>query len=52
MGLVVETNTENIILNNLERIMKNLTSVIIFHPVASAKLANKILMLDEGMVIE
>jgi ATP-binding cassette subfamily B protein len=48
----VDTNTENIILNNLERIMQNRTSVIISHRVSSAKLADKILMLDEGRVIE
>lgn len=48
----VDTNTENIILNNLERIMKNRTSVIISHRVSSAKLADKILMLDEGVVVE
>ncbi len=48
----VDTNTENIILNNLERIMKNRTSIIISHRVSSAKLANKILMLDEGVVVE
>ncbi|RYU95465.1 ABC transporter ATP-binding protein [Emticicia agri] len=48
----VDTNTENIILNNLERIMQNRTSVIISHRVSSAKLADKILMLDEGVVIE
>ncbi len=48
----VDTNTENIILNNLERIMKNRTSVIISHRVSSAKLADKILMLDEGVIVE
>jgi len=48
----VDTNTENIILNNLERIMQNRTSIIISHRVSSAKLADKILMLDAGMVIE
>jgi ATP-binding cassette subfamily B protein len=48
----VDTNTENIILNNLERIMQNRTSVIISHRVSSAKLADKILMLDAGRVIE
>lgn len=48
----VDTNTENIILNNLERIMQNRTSVIISHRVSSAKLADKILMLDEGRVVE
>lgn len=48
----VDTNTENIILNNLERIMQNRTSVIISHRVSSAKLADKILVLDEGRVVE
>lgn len=48
----VDTNTENIILNNLERIMKNRTSIIISHRVSSAKLANKIIVLDEGRIVE
>ncbi|WP_337044071.1 ABC transporter ATP-binding protein [Emticicia sp. 17c] len=48
----VDTNTENIILNNLQKIMQNRTSVIISHRVSSAKLADKILILDEGRVIE
>ena len=48
----VDTNTENIILNNLQKIMKNRTSVIISHRVSSAKLADKILMLDDGNVVE
>jgi ATP-binding cassette subfamily B protein len=48
----VDTNTENIILNNLQRIMKNRTSVIISHRVSSAKLADKIIMLDDGKIVE
>lgn len=48
----VDTNTENIILNNLQEIMKNRTSIIISHRVSSAKLADKILVLDEGRVVE
>ncbi len=48
----VDTNTENQILNNLQRIMKNRTSVIISHRVSSAKLADKIVVLDEGRIIE
>lgn len=48
----VDTNTENIILNNLQRIMQNRTSLIISHRVSSAKLADKILVLDEGKVME
>ena len=48
----VDTQTENIILNNLKRIMSNRTSVIISHRVSSAKLADKIIMLDNGHVVQ
>ncbi|MCU0468768.1 MAG: ABC transporter ATP-binding protein/permease [Arcicella sp.] len=48
----VDTKTENQILNNLQSIMKGRTSVIISHRVSSAKLADKIIMLDDGRIIE
>lgn len=48
----VDTNTENKILDNLEAIMKGKTCVIISHRVSSAKLADKIIMLDDGRVVE
>jgi ATP-binding cassette subfamily B multidrug efflux pump len=48
----VDTNTENIILNNLKRIMDQRTSVIISHRVSSAKLADKIVVLHEGKIVE
>ena len=48
----VDTNTENTILNSLSRIMKGRTSVIISHRVSSAKLADKIIVLDDGQIIE
>lgn len=48
----VDTNTENTILNSLARIMKGRTSVIISHRVSSAKLADKIIVLDDGKIIE
>ncbi|MBB5286492.1 ATP-binding cassette subfamily B protein [Rhabdobacter roseus] len=48
----VDTNTENIILNNLKRIMANRTSVIISHRVSSAKLADTIVVLDDGRIVE
>ncbi len=48
----VDTNTENTILNSLSRIMKGRTSVIISHRVSSAKLADKIIVLDDGEIIE
>jgi ATP-binding cassette, subfamily B, multidrug efflux pump len=48
----VDTHTENIILSNLKRIMDHRTSVIISHRVSSAKLADRIVVLDEGRIVE
>ncbi|MDW7695540.1 ABC transporter ATP-binding protein [Flammeovirgaceae bacterium SG7u.111] len=48
----VDTKTENAILNNLKSIMEARTSIIISHRVSSAKLADKIIVLDGGEVKE
>ena len=48
----VDTKTENAILNAMQRIMKGRTSIVISHRVSSAKLADKVVMLDDGEVIE
>lgn len=48
----VDTNTENNILNSLKRIMKGRTTLIISHRVSSAKLANKIIVLVDGAIVE
>nr|WP_255651075.1 ABC transporter ATP-binding protein [Cesiribacter sp. SM1] len=48
----VDTKTENTILNNLKRIMQGRTSIIISHRVSSAKLADHILVLDNGHIVE
>jgi len=48
----VDTKTENAILNALEKIMKGRTSIIISHRVSSAKLADQIIVLDDGRVVE
>lgn len=48
----VDTKTENNILNNLKNIMKGRTSIIISHRVSSAKLADHIIVLDDGRIIE
>ncbi|AFM05061.1 ABC-type multidrug transport system, ATPase and permease component [Bernardetia litoralis DSM 6794] len=48
----VDTKTENAILQNMKRIMKNRTSIIISHRVSSAKLADYIIFLDEGKITE
>ncbi|MER2997357.1 ABC transporter ATP-binding protein [Pontibacter populi] len=48
----VDTKTENAILNSLRRIMANRTSIIISHRVSSVKLADRILVLDDGAIIQ
>ena len=48
----VDTKTENSILQSLKKIMKGRTSIIISHRVSSAKLADKILVLDDGVIVE
>jgi ATP-binding cassette subfamily B protein len=48
----VDTNTENAILSALQRIMHNRTSLIISHRVSSVKLADQILVLDDGVIVQ
>ena len=48
----VDTETEEVILNNLNRIMKGKTNVIIGHRISSIKQADTIIVLDEGRVTE
>lgn len=48
----VDTKTENNILNSMKRIMQGRTTIIISHRVSSAKLANKIIVLVDGQVME
>ena len=48
----VDTETEEQILNNLLEISKDKTTVIVSHRVSSAKNADKIIILDEGRIIQ
>ncbi|MFA5245674.1 MAG: ABC transporter ATP-binding protein [Pedobacter sp.] len=48
----VDTRTEEQILNNLSRIMKNKTSILIAHRVSTIKNADKILVMEDGEIIE
>jgi ATP-binding cassette subfamily B multidrug efflux pump len=48
----VDTKTENNILQSLKKIMQGRTTIIISHRVSSAKLANKIIVLDDGAIVE
>lgn len=48
----VDTETEEKILGNLEEVSKGKTTFIISHRVSSAKNADKIIILDEGKIIQ
>ena len=48
----VDTETEEQILSNLERVSKGKTTFIVSHRVSSAKNADKIIILDNGEIIE
>jgi ATP-binding cassette subfamily B protein len=48
----VDTETEEHILQALDRIMQNKTSIIISHRISSIKNADKIIVLDNGQVAE
>lgn len=48
----VDTETEEKILTNLERVSKNKTTFIISHRVSSAKNADKIIVLDQGKIVQ
>lgn len=48
----VDTKTEEEILSNLGRLMKGRTSVLIAHRISTIKNADKILVLDEGKIVE
>lgn len=48
----VDTKTEEEILNNLGRIMKDKTSILIAHRISSIKNADVIMVLDNGEIVE
>ncbi len=48
----VDTETEEIILNNLLEICKNKTTIIVSHRVSSAKNADKIIVLENGKILQ
>lgn len=48
----VDTETEEQILNNLLEICKNKTTIIVSHRVSSAKNADKIIIIDEGKILQ
>ena len=48
----VDTETEERILKNLAKVSKDKTTIIVSHRISSAKNADKIIVLDEGKVIQ
>ncbi len=48
----VDTETEEIILNNLSKISKGVTTIIISHRISSVKHADAIIVLDKGTLIQ
>jgi ATP-binding cassette subfamily B protein len=48
----VDTETEEAILNNLKKASRNRTTLIVSHRVSSAKNADKIIVLDQGRIIQ
>jgi ATP-binding cassette subfamily B protein len=48
----VDTETEETILNNLNEICKDKTTIIVSHRVSSAKNADKIIILEDGKIIQ
>ena len=48
----VDTETEEKILNNLKKLTSGKTTIIVSHRISAAKNANKIIVLDDGKIIE
>jgi ATP-binding cassette subfamily B multidrug efflux pump len=48
----VDTVTENNILNNLKAVMKGKTTILISHRISNARLADKIILMDEGKIVD
>lgn len=48
----VDTETEEEILNNLFKITKNKTTIIVSHRISSAKNADKIIILEDGQIVQ
>lgn len=48
----VDTETEEVILSNLGKVMENKTTFIVSHRVSAARNADKIIVLDDGKIIE
>lgn len=48
----LDNNTEKLVQNALEKLLKNRTSIVIAHRLSSVKNANNIIVIDKGKIIE
>ena len=48
----LDSSSEKLVQNALEKLMINRTSVVIAHRLSTIKKANKIIVLDKGLIIE
>ena len=48
----MDTKTEEMILNNLEKVLEGKTGIIISHRVSSVRYADQIIFMDNGRIIE
>jgi ATP-binding cassette, subfamily B, multidrug efflux pump len=48
----VDTHTEDVILNNLKKVMHNKTTILISHRISTVKHADKIIVLENGIITE
>ena len=48
----VDTETEEKILNNLKKITEGKTTIIVSHRISAAKNAHKIIVLDNGKIVQ
>jgi len=48
----VDTRTENAILNNLSGFLKERTAIVVAHRVSTLRLADHIIVLDDGAISE
>jgi ATP-binding cassette subfamily B protein len=48
----VDTHTEERILQSLRRILEGRTTLLISHRISTVKLADEIIVLDEGRIVE
>ena len=52
MGLALDAESERLVQDALERLMENRTTVVIAHRLATVRAADRIIVMDEGRIVE